>query len=117
VDKPNQLPLNLRFLRMQKAISQAETARGLGFSKTKYNNYESGVSKPGLDDFVKISAFFGVPGDDILHKDLSAGNLILHGDGAKTHEDGKVISKESGNLLAFLSAKMEDHGSLPGAPV
>ena len=65
------LAKNLKWLREQRGLKQTDLKAIIGFNSTTWNNYEKGVSKPGLDDMIKISKYFGFPESDILHKDLS----------------------------------------------
>lgn len=62
---------NVRFLRQQTSLTQADIEKKLGVKRTAWNNYESGVSKPNLEGFIVIAKFFDVAEDDLLHLDLS----------------------------------------------
>jgi transcriptional regulator with XRE-family HTH domain len=65
------LAKNLKWLRERKGIKQTEVESYIGFKSTTWNNYEKGVSKPGLDDLIKISKYFEVTETQLLHKDVS----------------------------------------------
>ena len=65
------LAKNLKWLREKRGIKQSEIGAYIGFKSTTWNNYEKGVSKPGLDDLVKMSKYFGVTETQLLHKDVS----------------------------------------------
>jgi transcriptional regulator with XRE-family HTH domain len=65
------LAKNLKWLRERRGIKQSEIEAYIGFKSTTWNNYEKGVSKPGLDDLVKMSKYFGVTETQLLHKDVS----------------------------------------------
>lgn len=55
----------LRTLREQKGLSQADCAKALGIDRTTYAKYENGGSvKRNVE---KLSAFFGVSTDTLLH--------------------------------------------------
>lgn len=90
---------NLRFLRELKDMNQAKTADSIGFNKTTWNNYETGKSKPNIDDLFTISKFFQVSISELLEYDLSkAGNLIKKGSDAENEQNGKLKGKGKGNL-------------------
>lgn len=101
------LAQNLKYLRHQIGVSQAEICRQLAFSPTKYNNYESGVSKPGLDDFVKLFNYFGVSASDLLQSNLEDGKLILGEPDAEYGQSGKLTGKKNSKLKAVFMSKKQ----------
>jgi len=64
------LAKNLKYLREQRGLKQSDLWAVIGFKSTTWNNYEKGVSKPGLDDLITISKYFGYSETEILHEDL-----------------------------------------------
>lgn len=58
----------LRTLRESKGMSQQKVAKCLGITRTAYNKYENGFSKP-VRKLEELSALFGVTADYILGKD------------------------------------------------
>jgi transcriptional regulator with XRE-family HTH domain/signal peptidase I len=85
---------NLRLLRESRELSQIEMSHQLGFSRGAWNNYERGISKPSLDDLVRIATFFDVQLHLILEVDLSnRGKLIEAAQDSKNSEKGKLIGK------------------------
>jgi transcriptional regulator with XRE-family HTH domain len=99
------LAKNLKLLRESKEIKQNETHTYIGFKPTTWNNYEREVSKPNLDDLIRISKYFGVSETQLLHEDLAkAGNLIKKGGGGKSEDNGKV----NGNGISNLSVLNEE---------
>lgn len=91
---------NIKILRLANDWNQAKTADNAGFNRTTWNNYETGKSKPSVDDLFKISKFFGVTITQLLEHDLSAeGNLILNNAGFKNIKDGNLKGKGIGNLI------------------
>ena len=58
----------LRALREAKGLSQQKVAKYLGITRTAYNKYENGFSKP-IRRLEKLSILFGVTIDYILGKD------------------------------------------------
>jgi transcriptional regulator with XRE-family HTH domain len=94
------LATNLRYLREQRKLKQLEIEAVLGFRRTQWNNYENGVSKPSLEDFIRISKWFGVVETDLLHTDLTKkGNLILAEELFEKYKKGNLKGKGIGNLL------------------
>lgn len=72
----NYLQTNCKLLREFSGLNQAQLSLSLGFSRGAWNNYEKGKSKPSLDDFIKISKYFGYSASDLLERDLS--NVLLN---------------------------------------
>jgi transcriptional regulator with XRE-family HTH domain len=94
------LATNLRYLREQRKLKQHEIEAVLGIRKTTWNNYENGVSKPGLEDFISISKWFGILESDLLHTDLmKRGNLISAEEAYRKHKKGKLKGNGNSNLL------------------
>ena len=58
----------LRTLRETKGLSQQKVADYLGITRTAYNKYESGISKP-VRRLEQLADLFGVTSDYILGKD------------------------------------------------
>lgn len=83
---------NIRILRERISLSQAEISYRLGFSRSAWNNYERGISKPGLDDLFKIIGFFDISASDILETDLSKHEFYK-----KINADKKVNKNEHVN--------------------
>lgn len=62
---------NIRFLRQQAGLTQADIERKLEIKRSTWNNYESGLSKPYVEVLIGIAKFFDVAEGDLLHLDLS----------------------------------------------
>lgn len=96
---------NLKLLRKLKDISQEEMSHQLGFSRTGWNNYENSRSKPGLEDLIKISNYFGIYESQLLHIDLpeayTEGNLISIINGSKKYKERNLKGNLKGNLKAI----------------
>lgn len=94
--------VNLKYLREQRKMTQAELSADSGFSRTSWNNYENSLSTPNLGDFVKIAKYFDISETDLLHVDLSKGNLTAPKTGK---EKGNVKGNPLGNLNTGNSTK------------
>jgi len=58
--------LNLISLRKTKKATQAEMASNFGVSRVTYARWETGISKPSIDDIERMADFFGVSVDYII---------------------------------------------------
>lgn len=64
----NTFGAKLRSLRKQKDLSQAETARLLGYSRVQVSNWEIERSEPDIQALAKLAEFYGVTVDYITGK-------------------------------------------------
>lgn len=62
---------NLKSLRIDNDYSQNDIASKLGINRSRYSNYENGISEPPLDILIKISNFFNCTIDDLLKTKIS----------------------------------------------
>lgn len=70
---------NIRYLRKQLGISQPELAEKLGYkSFTTIQKWESGVSTPPLEVFIKMADLFNTDLDSLARDNLSSGNASGH---------------------------------------
>jgi transcriptional regulator with XRE-family HTH domain len=91
---------NIKFLRKQKGLKQAEMQAQSGFSQSSWGNYEAGISMPRIDDLLKISRFLGYSINDLVETDLTKGNPILYEPSAELAQIGNLKSNPKGNLIA-----------------
>lgn len=90
-------------------MNQAQMAAAIGFNKTTWNNYETGKSKPTIDDLLKISQYFGQTLTQLIEKPLVAGgNLKSEGENGKIEGNGNLKGNLSGNLKADFTLKKEN---------
>lgn len=89
---------NLKYLRELKKLKQADMLDSCGFKQSTWNGYERGFSTPNVADLIKISDFFKVSEADLLHVDLSEGNLNKNEDAAKSSIKGNLKGNPKGNL-------------------
>lgn len=66
---------NIKLLRSEKGLSQANLAKLLGIVPGTISNYENGVSEPNLEVVEKLTKIFEVSAHDLLYENLSAGNF------------------------------------------
>ncbi|MBL0144884.1 MAG: helix-turn-helix transcriptional regulator [Chitinophagaceae bacterium] len=74
----NFIAKNFKLLRELKGLNQAQISVLLGFNRSTWNNYETGKSKPNLDDLSKISKYFEVSLSELVELDLSYVNLNMN---------------------------------------
>ena len=78
---------NILFLREYKGMKQVEISDKLGIKLSTWNNYEKGVSNPGIEGLTHISNFFGVSETALLHSDL----VHAHNQGELTFNEDRFI--------------------------
>ena len=57
--------ISLKALRVDRELTQADVAKGVGVSKKAVGAWEKGAAMPSLENIEKICAFFGVSYDAI----------------------------------------------------
>lgn len=65
------LGTKLRSMRQQRNLSQTQVAAELDVSQTAYNKWESDLTKPGIDNLLKISEFYETDIYDLLNDSQS----------------------------------------------
>ncbi|MFL9845606.1 XRE family transcriptional regulator [Flavobacterium rhizosphaerae] len=78
---------NIRFLRIQKNISQEKLATALLIARARYVKYESGTSEAPYDILKRISKFYHVSIDLLLNVDLRKIDM----DGLLQLEDNRIL--------------------------
>ena len=66
---------NLKYLRLQKSMSQEQLADNLGITRSRLGAYEENRNEPSIDLLISISDFFHVAVDALVRGDLSKTNL------------------------------------------
>ena len=57
---------NIKSLRIDNDYSQNDLSKALGITRSRYSNYENGISEPNIEILIKISSFFNCSIDDLL---------------------------------------------------
>ena len=65
------LNTKLRKLRNFRKLSQVELAEALQISQTAYNKWESGATKPSLDNILKLSQFYNIYIEELIDESPS----------------------------------------------
>jgi transcriptional regulator with XRE-family HTH domain len=66
---------NLKFLRLQKGLSQEQLAENLGITRSRLGAYEENRNEPSIDLLIAISDFFHVAVDALVRGDLTKTTL------------------------------------------
>lgn len=62
---------NLKSLRIDNDYSQNSLAKALGITRSRYSNYENGISEPSIEILIKLSNFFNCSIDDLLKSKIN----------------------------------------------
>lgn len=79
----------IKHLREQSGMTQAELARKLGVTRSGVNAWEMGITVPSTQSIVELALLFGVSTDVLL--DVSGGKVISV-DGLSEHEIAALLS-------------------------
>lgn len=93
---------NLKSLRIDNDYNQNDLAKALGITRSRYSNYENGISEPNIEILLKISAFFNCSVDDLLKSKV---NTIIK------NKINEIISQEpkiSVNLDEFTYLELKE---------
>lgn len=84
MEKLNRFSNRLKALRLEEGLTAEELSVKLGFARTTYSNWESGIREPNMDIIIKIADFYNVTVDYLLgradHKEgaIACGNVDGH---------------------------------------
>ncbi|MAC96248.1 MAG: transcriptional regulator [Flavobacteriales bacterium] len=98
---------NLKFLRKQKKLTQADFAKKIGINRPKVGSYEEGRAEPNMETLQNISHFFKVKMDDLVEV-----NLIENDNQSKKDISGKglrilpiVVDENDKEKVSLVSTK------------
>lgn len=77
----------LRYLRKREGLTQFQLAEKTGISRSRINNYETGIREPDFDTLGTFAEFFNVTTDELL---------------GKTDDKPQVLPDEVCDLLAVV---------------
>ena len=73
------MPLNIKEIRLQQGLTQADVAAALGVSSVVYSRYETGTRQPSIDILVQMADIFGVTVDYLLgRQDITDSTLSYY---------------------------------------
>jgi len=90
---------NLRFLRKEKGLNQAEIAEIVEKGDGTISNWEKGLAEPSFSEIGEISKYFGISMSDILFVDLSNASLINEKEDGKNHAKASRKASRSASLI------------------
>jgi transcriptional regulator with XRE-family HTH domain len=95
---------NIKFLRLQRKLQQAEIPDLIGISRATWSDYENSRTEPKIEVIINISEFFGISIDDLLKKNLlfefEKGKVTNELLTSKKEIEGKVNGKVKGKVNA-----------------
>lgn len=68
---------NIKTLRLERKLSQADIAKKLGITQQAYSLYETGLKIPSFAMVLNIADFFGVSIDSLVNRDKSVRNCRI----------------------------------------
>lgn len=85
---------NLKTLRRQRGLTQAQFAEALGLKRSLVGAYEEARAEPKLSTLVAFARFFGLSVDQFITHDLSAAAALVTEDAAlvKADSDGRSVA-------------------------
>ncbi len=69
---------NLKYLRSQYPGKSKDFYKAIGFSSSRWRNYEKGTSQPSLTYLAKIAEFFDISESDLIHVNLEKRKRFKH---------------------------------------
>ena len=106
---------NLKFLRVQKNLSQKELAKVFNVAPSTYNQWETGKREPDLAALTAIADFYGVTIDELVGRepikkepvpDINVGDKL---DGAILTLFSQLTEAEKSLILASVKGILSDH--------
>lgn len=88
--------ISLAELRLERGLSQREFAKQINVSSGTIGMYEAGRRKPSLDKALRISAYFGVPIENIIFASLEKNACNFDTNGSGKNEISAITGKKKG---------------------
>lgn len=76
----------LKELRKNKKLTQKQISNDLGYSASRYSNYENNIRMPSLDELVILADYFDVTTDYLLGRTDKKNIEIVQYDNLKVHQ-------------------------------
>lgn len=89
----NNFASNLKFLRLQRNITQEELGKRLGKDYSTIGKWENGTRSPIMEDVIKVAEYFNVSLTDLISNNYTTGTSYT-----PTEEDLKKVLEEKGLL-------------------
>lgn len=101
----NYFPDNLKFLRMQKGMTQEELAKKMNKDYSTIGKWELGQRNPIMADIIKLSDLFNVPVQNLVEKDLRIKNENLDELEILFDKHKNILTKDDKEYIKFIIEK------------
>jgi len=95
---------NLRILREQNGLTQAQVANVLQISRSTYTYYEMGRTKPDINTLKKLGRLYDISMDTLMEYSREKSSAVLH-DNSLIYTSNRLMSelnpREQNLLMAF----------------
>lgn len=107
---------NLKHLRENDNLKQADMLAECGFQRSTWNGYETGHSFPSFKDLVKISEYFGILESDLIHTEVAYSDLNELYNKYINSKNPPLENADSTPSKSFKSYFQEHFSTLVGGP-
>lgn len=90
----NNFANNLKFLRLQKNITQEELGKRLGKDYSTIGKWENGTRSPIMEDVIKVAEYFNVSLTDLITNNYTMGTSYTPNE--ENHQKYKQLLKDKG---------------------
>lgn len=97
---------NLKKIRKEHGLSQAQLAKELGLGVSTIGMYESNIRKPSYDVLKKMSDYFNVPIDFLINDGNTKDNIAIE---YYISQIEKLAEKEQQQILDFIEFVFKNH--------
>lgn len=103
----NNLSKNIKFLRLQKKLTQEDIAKVVGKARSLISAWESDDRDITTEDIIKLSNFFNVSMDDLVGKDLQLSEQNKQFDELEIlfDKNKEILTDEDKETIKFLIEK------------
>lgn len=101
----NYFPDNLKFLRVQKGMTQEELAKKMNKDYSTIGKWELGQRNPIMADIIKLSDLFNVPVQNLVEKDLRIKNENLDELEILFDKHKNILTKDDKEYIKFIIEK------------
>ena len=97
---------NLTYLRGKQNLTIKQIAENLDFTRSQWNNYETGLSYPKFLDLIKIAKYFDITEDKLIHTDLN--NVSYSKEKQSEHNDWKKLAEDREYTISLQKQVIEN---------
>lgn len=108
----NYFPINLKYLRNERGLSQEQLAFEIGLNRGNVASYEKGTAEPSIRNVIKIVKYFNIELIDMVEKDVSISKTSKFDLSAQTITSAEIPEHNPGlNGFSALSQIILNHSS------